>query len=50
MKTFNNINNIVNANATPMVDGSKWITWYLNNLKNGHSQKRLETIAKLITE
>ena len=50
MRNFSNINNIVNANATEMVDGSKWVTWYLNNLKNGRSQKRMETIARLITQ
>jgi len=47
---FYNINNIVNANSTPMVDGSKWIVWGLDNLKNGLTKRRLNKIAELITE
>ena len=47
---FYNINHIVNANSTPMVDGSKWITWGLNNLKKGLTKRKLNKIAELITE
>lgn len=50
MRTFNNINNIVNANATEMVDGSKWINWYINNKRKGVPNKNLEKIAYLITQ
>jgi hypothetical protein len=50
MRNFSNINDIVNANATEMVNKSKWITWYLNNKRKGVSEKRLETIAYLITQ
>ena len=50
MKNFSNINDIVNANATPMVDNSKWISWYLDLYKSGLSQKRLEAIARLLTQ
>ena len=50
MRNFSNINDIVNANAIEMVDKSKWITWYLNNKRKGHSQNSLETIARLVTQ
>jgi hypothetical protein len=47
---FYNINNIVNANATEMVDGSKWIKWSLNQLKKGLPKRNLNKIAALITD
>lgn len=50
MKNFTNINTIVNANATEMVDNTKWISWFLDLNRKGHSQKNLEKIARLITQ
>ena len=50
MRNFSNINSIVNANATPMVDGSKWICWYLDAKRKGVSKKRLEKIAYLLSQ
>jgi len=32
---FYNINHIVNANSTEMVDGSQWVKWSLERLKQG---------------
>lgn len=50
MENFYNINTIVNANATEMVDNTKWISWSLNRLREGVPMKNLEKIARLITE
>ena len=47
---FYNINNIVNANSTEMVDGSSWVIWSLNNLKKGLTKRKLNKIAEMITE
>lgn len=47
---FYNINHIVNANSTEMVDGSKWVTWSLNNIRKGLTKRRLNKIAESITE
>ena len=50
MKKFNNINTIVNANAIEMKDGSKWILWGYERIKEGVPTRNLEKIARLITE
>ena len=50
MKNFTNINTIVNANATEMVDNTKLTSWFLDLNRKGHSQKNLEKIARLITQ
>jgi hypothetical protein len=47
---FYNINHIVNANSTEMVDGSQWVKWSLERLKQGLSKRRLNKIAEFITE
>jgi hypothetical protein len=47
--SFYNINSIVNANATEMVDGSKWVNWSLNQLKKGLTKRKLNKIAQLVT-
>lgn len=47
---FYNINSIVNANSIEMVDGSKWITWGLNQIKEGLTKRKLNRIAELVTE
>ena len=47
---FYNINHIINANATPMVDKSKWVSWSLNLLKKGKSSRSINRIAHLITD
>ena len=49
MRNFYNINAIVNANATEMVDESKWITWSLRQMKKGLSAKKINRIACMIT-
>lgn len=53
MKTLENkiydINAIVNANTTEMVDGTKWIVWAKNRIKAGLSVRRLNYIAANIT-
>jgi len=49
-KEFYNINHLVNANATKMVDNSKWITWSLDKLKKGMPKRKLNKLAHLITE
>ena len=46
---FYNINHIVNANAIPMVDGSKWIVWGLDNMKKGSSKRQINMIADILT-
>ena len=46
---FFNINNIVNANSIKMVDGSKWVNWSLNRLKDGTSKRDLNLIASILT-
>ena len=40
---FYSINSIVNANCTPIVDGSNWITWSLVQLKG-------ESVTELLIE
>ena len=45
-----NINYIVNANATPMVDGSTWVKWSLDRMKEGVSLRRINTIAKFLND
>lgn len=53
MKTeskFYNINHIVNANATKLVDETGWINWSLARLKSGISKRNVNRIAELITE
>lgn len=53
MKNLNkiyNINSIVNANATPMVDGSKWIKWSLDRIKSGLDLRRVNKIADMLGE
>ena len=45
-----NINYLINANATPMTDGSKWIVWHLRQIKRGITQKQIEAIAYLLEE
>jgi len=46
---FYNIHEMINANTTPMVDGSKWISWANDRLKDGLSPRRLNKIAGLIS-
>jgi len=47
-KSFYNINDIVNANATEMIDGSKWVSWSLSQLKRGVPKRNVNKIASLI--
>ena len=47
---FYNINHIINANTTEMVDGSKWINWSLSRKKEGHTFRRINLMAQIITE
>lgn len=47
---FYDINHIVNANTTPMVDGSKWINWALNRKKEGHTLRKINQIAQILSE
>lgn len=47
---FYDINHIVNANTTEMVDGSKWINWSLKRKKEGHSLRKINQLAQTITE
>lgn len=46
---FYNINDIINANCIEMVDGSKWISWSLAQLKRGLPKRNLNKIAQLLT-
>jgi hypothetical protein len=45
---FYNINTIINANATKMVDGSKWINWSLDRIKEGLPLRNVNRIADFI--
>ena len=48
MKTnFKNINEIINCNSIEMLDGSKWIEWYLKNKKEV-PQKNLDAIVHIL--
>lgn len=50
LNKFYNINHIINANTTEMVDGSKWINWSLDRKKEGHTFRRINLMAQIITE
>jgi len=47
--TIYNINHIINANAIPMIDNSKWVNWSLNRLKSGIPLRKVNKIAELLT-
>ena len=44
-----NINQIINAHTIPMVDGSNWVKWASDRIKEGLSIRRLNKIAENLT-
>lgn len=46
---FYNINSVINANSIEMVDGSKWVKWSLDRIKDGLPLRNLNRIADMLT-
>jgi len=44
---YNMINEIINCNSIEMVNGSKWINWYLNQKKQ-IPQKNLDRLVFIL--
>ena len=49
MKTFKNINQIINCNSIEMVNGTKWIQWYLKQ-KKSIPQKNLDRMVWILQD
>ena len=50
-RNFFNIHSMVNANTIEMVDGSKWITWCLRQIKKRNLSKvQINRIANSLNE
>lgn len=47
---FYNINALVNANAIPMRDDSKWISWSKDQINRGLSKRKINLIAQQLTQ